>query len=151
MYFRGPLVPYLYALVYRLGGGLLSALFVNQLAGAATCALVCLLARAYFSRAVAWLAAGVAAFYWPFVYFDGELLTEPVYITLVVLALWRSSAPRRAPKLARLGVRGGVPRSRGARAPDRARAASGAAVPVCAARSREQGPGSVPRRGCARR
>jgi 4-amino-4-deoxy-L-arabinose transferase-like glycosyltransferase len=106
VYFRGPLVPYLYALVYRLGGGLTAALFVNQLAGAATCGFVWLLARSYFDATVAWTAGIAAALYWPLIYFDGELLTEPVYIALVVASLWRLERAAAAPSALRFAAAG---------------------------------------------
>ncbi len=90
VYFRGPLVPYLLSLVYRASGGsVAAAVLLNHAAGAATCALVYLLAREYFGRAVAITAGLLAALYWPMIYFEGEILIEPVFILLAVLGLWR--------------------------------------------------------------
>ncbi|HEU4928643.1 MAG TPA: hypothetical protein VFU38_02350, partial [Candidatus Krumholzibacteria bacterium] len=37
VYFRGPLVPYLFALVHKLGGGVAGIVLLNHLAGTATC------------------------------------------------------------------------------------------------------------------
>ncbi|HXV13131.1 MAG TPA: tetratricopeptide repeat protein [Candidatus Krumholzibacteria bacterium] len=106
VYFRGPLVPYLLALVYKAGGGVAGAVFVNHLAGAFTCALVWLLAREYFARAVALTAGLGAALYWPAIYFEGEVLIEPVYVALVVLSLWRLARAIARPTTARLLVAG---------------------------------------------
>ena len=50
---------------------------MNHLAGTLTCGLVWLLAREYFSRAVALTAGLFAALYWPLIYFEGEVLIEP--------------------------------------------------------------------------
>jgi len=79
---------------------------VNHLAGTLTCGLVWLFAREYFSRAVALTAGLIAALYWPFVYFEGEVLIEPVYVTLVVLSLWRLARAVAQPSVARLAVAG---------------------------------------------
>ena len=106
VYFRGPLVPYLFALVHKLGGGVAGVVLVNHLAGTLTCGLVWLFAREYFGRAVALTAGLVAALYWPFVYFEGEVLIEPVYMTLVVLSLWRLARAVAQPSMARLVIAG---------------------------------------------
>src|SRR5262245_17820475 len=106
VYFRGPLVPYLFALVHKLGGGVSAIVLLNHLAGAATCALVWRLARDYFSRAVALTAGLVAALYWPLIYFEGEVLIEPVYITLVMLSLWRVARAVANPTMVRLLLAG---------------------------------------------
>lgn len=106
VYFRGPLVPYLFALVHKLGGGIAGLIFLNHVAGVVTCGLVWLLAREYFSRTVALTAGLGAALYWPFIYFEGEVLIEPVYIALVVLALWRIARAMTEPTTARLVIAG---------------------------------------------
>ncbi len=106
VYFRGPLVPYMFALVHKLGGGVAGIVLLNHLAGAITSALVWRLARDYFSRAVALLAGLLAALYWPFIYFEGEVLIEPVYIALVVLSLWRIGRAMQQPTVAKLVIAG---------------------------------------------
>lgn len=106
VYFRGPLVPYLFALVHKLGGGIAGLILLNHLAGVVTCGLVWLLARQYFSRAVALTAGLASALYWPFIYFEGEVLIEPVYVALVVLSLWRLARALAEPTTARLVVAG---------------------------------------------
>lgn len=98
VYFRGPLYPYLLALIYRFTGSSISAaVLVNHLAGAAMCGFLYRLAREYFPRPVALVAGLVAAVYWPLVYFEGEILIEPVFILLVVAALWRLARAAREP------------------------------------------------------
>ncbi len=107
VYFRGPLVPYLLAFVYKVShGSIPAAILVNHLSGAVTCVLVYALAREFFSRPVAVVSGLTAALYWPLIYFEGEVLVEPVFTMLVVLALWRLARAARVPTLARLAVAG---------------------------------------------
>lgn len=106
VYFRGPVVPYLFALVYQMGGSVAAVVLLNHVAGVAACGFLWLLAREYFSRAVALTAGLVAALYWPFIYFEGEVLIEPVYIALVVLTLWRLARAMKEPTMARLVLAG---------------------------------------------
>ena len=106
VYFRGPLVPYLFALVHKAGGGVAGVILLNHIAGTLTCGLVWLLARAYFSRTVALVAGLTAALYWPFVYFEGEVLIEPVFITLLVWSLWRLARALAEPSVWRLAIAG---------------------------------------------
>lgn len=102
VYFRGPLYPYLLAMIYKLSGGsVAAAVLVNHASGAATCGLVYLLAREYFERRVALVAGLLAALYWPLVYFEGEILIEPVYIALVMLSLWRLARAAAQPSVVR--------------------------------------------------
>ncbi len=106
VYFRGPLVPYLIAALYKMGAGVAGTVLFNHIAGVATCAFVWLLAREYFSRAVALTAGLVAALYWPLIYFEGEVLIEPVFITLVALTLWRLARAMVGPTAMRLAIAG---------------------------------------------
>ena len=88
-FWQPPLYPYF------LGG--LFALFgedyhlprlVQAVSGAAVCLLVFSLGRrAFSSPAVGWLAAGAAALYGPFLYFEGELLPASLAVFLNTLAL----------------------------------------------------------------
>jgi len=88
-FFRGPLYPYLLSIIYRLNGGAIAgAILVQHILGALSCVLIYLLGREVFSRTVALTAAGIAAFYWTFVYFEGELLIVTLFLFLVVLSLW---------------------------------------------------------------
>jgi 4-amino-4-deoxy-L-arabinose transferase-like glycosyltransferase len=103
VYFRGPLYPYLLALIYKASNtSVAAAVLVNHVAGALTCGFVYLFAREYFARSVALVAGLVAALYWPFIYFEGEILIEPVYTMLVVLGLWRTARAIARPTAANL-------------------------------------------------
>ncbi len=107
VYFRGPLYPYVLALIYKMThSSVAAAILVNHLLGTAMCALLYLLAREYVSRTVAFVAGIVAALYWPFIYFEGEVLIEPLFMVLVVLTLWRLARAVRGPTIVRLGIAG---------------------------------------------
>jgi 4-amino-4-deoxy-L-arabinose transferase-like glycosyltransferase/TolA-binding protein len=88
VFFRGPLYPYLLAFLYKISGSSISfALFVQHLIGTATAGLVYLLAREYFNPRVSLLAGLLAALYWPFVYFEGDLLIVTTILFLNTLGL----------------------------------------------------------------
>jgi 4-amino-4-deoxy-L-arabinose transferase-like glycosyltransferase len=107
VFFRGPLYPYFLALLYKVtGGSVAAAVAANHLIGAATCGLLVLLAREYFARTVSLVSGVVAALYWPFIYFEGEVLVEPLFVALVVLSLWRLARAVSSPTLVRLAVAG---------------------------------------------
>jgi 4-amino-4-deoxy-L-arabinose transferase-like glycosyltransferase len=107
VFFRGPLYPLVLGFIYKVSGGShVAAVLFNHLCGVVTCGLIFLLARQYFTRGVALVAGLVAALYWPFIYFEGELLVEPLFITLLVLSLWRLARAVSAPSLARIVVAG---------------------------------------------
>ena len=106
VYFRGPLVPYLLAFLYRAGGGVAAAVLLNHVAGTITCVLTYAFAREYFPRTVARVAGVTAALYWPFIYFEGEVLIEPVFMALVMLTLWRVARAAANPTLAASAVAG---------------------------------------------
>jgi 4-amino-4-deoxy-L-arabinose transferase-like glycosyltransferase len=83
VFFRGPLYPYLLAALYKLGGSSIAfAVFAQHAMGTATTGLVYLLTREYFSPRVALWAGVGAALYWPFVYFEGDLLIVTTFIFL---------------------------------------------------------------------
>ncbi|MDH4037115.1 MAG: glycosyltransferase family 39 protein [Candidatus Krumholzibacteria bacterium] len=107
VYFRGPLYPAVLGLIYKISGGShAAAVIFNHICGAVTCGLIVVLARQYFTRAVALVAGLVAAFYWPLIYFEGEILVEPLFIALLVLSLWRLARAVSAPTLVRIVVAG---------------------------------------------
>jgi 4-amino-4-deoxy-L-arabinose transferase-like glycosyltransferase len=107
VYFRGPLYPYVLALIYKMThSSVAAAVVVNHLLGTAMCASLYLLAREYVSRTIAFVAGVVAALYWPFIYFEGEILIEPLFMLLVVLTLWRLARAVRRPTIVRLAVAG---------------------------------------------
>jgi tetratricopeptide (TPR) repeat protein len=94
VYFRGPLYPYFLAFLYKISGtSIVFAVFVQHLIGTLTSGLVYLLSREYFSGRVSLLAGLFAALYWPFVYFEGDLLIVTTIIflnTLVFLTFTQS-------------------------------------------------------------
>ena len=87
IYFRAPLYPYLLALVYRLGAGITGAILVQHVLGALSTVLVYLLARRSFAPRVALVAGLLAAAYWPFLHFEGDLLIVTLVVFLDILAL----------------------------------------------------------------
>jgi len=87
-FFRAPLYPSLLGLSYRIGGHDLGrARFLQALLSALSCLLVLRLARQTFGRPAGWAAALLAATYWPWVYFDGELQDVPLTLALNLAAL----------------------------------------------------------------
>jgi 4-amino-4-deoxy-L-arabinose transferase-like glycosyltransferase len=88
VFFRAPLYPYLLAFLYKISGTSIAfAIFFQQIIGMGTAVLVYLLARQFFVRGVSLLAGVLAALYWPFVYFEGDLLIVTLIVFLDVLAL----------------------------------------------------------------
>ncbi len=89
VFFRAPLYPYLLAFLYKLGGSSIGFVsLVQHLIGSLTCVLVYLLSREFFSRNVSLLAGLFAALYWPFIYYEGELLIVTLILFLDLLLLW---------------------------------------------------------------
>ena len=60
---------------------------MQALSGTTVCLLVLYLGRRAFSPAAGWIAAGAAALYGPFLYFEGELLPASLAVFLSVLTL----------------------------------------------------------------
>jgi len=88
-YFKAPLYPWFLAAVYKLGGpGYLVPRLVQAVMGSLSCGLVYLVGREAFGRATGALAGLAAATFWVLVYFDAELLLEPLSVFLNLLALW---------------------------------------------------------------
>ncbi|MFQ5411139.1 MAG: ArnT family glycosyltransferase, partial [Phycisphaerae bacterium] len=88
-YFKAPLYPWLLAFVYKIfGPGYLVPRLVQSVMGAASCCLLFLVGREAFGRIVGAVAGLAAATFWVMVYFDGELLLEPLSIFLNLLAMW---------------------------------------------------------------
>ena len=88
-YFKAPLYPWFLAAIYKLGGpGYLVPRMVQAVMGALSCGLVYLVGREAFGRATGALAGLAAATFWVLVYFDAELLLEPLGVFLNLLALW---------------------------------------------------------------
>jgi tetratricopeptide (TPR) repeat protein len=88
VFFRGPLYPYLLAFFYKLSGSSVAfAVFAQHVVGTLTAGLVYFLSREYFSPRVSLLAGLLAALYWPFAYFEGDLLIVSSILFLNTLAL----------------------------------------------------------------
>ena len=88
VYYRGPLYPYLLAFLYKLSGASIAfAVLVQHIIGALTSGAVYLLAREYFNPRVSLVAGLFAALYWPFVYFEGDLLIVTTILLLNTVAL----------------------------------------------------------------
>jgi len=87
-FFRAPLYPFFLAGVYRIAGdGPWAARVVQHVLGAASCVLLFLLARRVFSMPVALIASLLTALYGPLMYFENELLMEPLAAFLMLAAL----------------------------------------------------------------
>lgn len=108
VFFRAPLYPYLLAFLYKLSGSSIAvAVFVQHILGAASAALTYMLGRLYFRRSVALTAGCLAALYWPFIYFEGQLLIVTLAIfldlcCLIALTLSLFDPRRRFPVVAGL-------------------------------------------------
>ncbi len=90
-FFRAPLYVYLLSVVIALCGDSLWTLRIFcLLIGVASVGLTYLLARSFLSRNLSLVAAFIHAIYPTAVYFDGELLLDPLFTLLVQLALWRT-------------------------------------------------------------
>ena len=89
-FFRAPLYPYLFALVYHLTGeSLYWSRFVQLVAGSFLPLLVLTLGSRLFDRRVGWAAALVAVVYPTFLYYDVALLITSLMTILTGLLLWQ--------------------------------------------------------------
>lgn len=101
-YGRPPAYPYFLALVYRLTDGSYAAARIVQMAlGIANVLLAFALARALFSRAVGLLTAAFCAFYWGFIYYEGQLEAPVLEVLFVLLLLHAMRFFANAPSLLR--------------------------------------------------
>jgi 4-amino-4-deoxy-L-arabinose transferase-like glycosyltransferase len=115
VFFRGPLYPYLLAFLYKLSGASIKfAVFAQHVIGTMTAGAVFLLAREYFNPRVSLVAGLFAALYWPFVYFEGDLLivTTILFLNTVGFVLlaraMKSNGPRGWILMAASGVAFGL-------------------------------------------
>jgi tetratricopeptide (TPR) repeat protein len=108
VFFRAPFYPYLLAFLYKLAGPSIAfAVLVQHVMGSLSAVLVYLLSRRYFSRRVSIAAGFVTAFYWPLIYFEGDLLFETlvVFLDLALLLVLAIAIERRStPLLAAAGL-----------------------------------------------
>ncbi len=88
-YFKAPLYPWFLSVLYAVSDGSYHAPRIAQaILGALSCGLMYLLGREIFrSRAIGALAGLAGASYWIMIWFDGELLLEPLSVFLNLAAL----------------------------------------------------------------
>lgn len=102
VFFQAPLYPYLLAIVYKLAGRSLDAIYLLQIALAvAGIWALYRAAREMAGERVALVAAGLGAVYGPFLFYDVQLLKESLAVTVTCFLLWALVAAR---------ARGGVGR-----------------------------------------
>ncbi len=93
IYVHGPLYPYGMALGKWLGMGSGGVRGFQAVLGALSCVLIGFIGRCLFSPGIGLGAALLAAGYWPFVFYGGEILATTLVIfielALVALLLWR--------------------------------------------------------------
>ncbi len=88
-YFKAPLYPWLLGVIYKLtGGDYMAPRVVQIIMGSLGCGFVFLLGRETFNRAVGAIAGFSASLYWLMIYYDAELLLEPLSIFLALVSLW---------------------------------------------------------------
>jgi len=88
-FFRAPLYPFVLGLTYRLTGGSYVAPRVVQFTlGALTALITCLIAWRLLGALAGLVSGLMAALYPVLIYFEGELLTETLFIFLVMLSLY---------------------------------------------------------------
>ena len=88
VFFRAPLYPYLVAFVYKITNNSIgAAIFIQHVLGAFSTVLVYVLTRFFFAPAVALVAGLFAALYWPFIFFEGELLIVTLVVALDLVLL----------------------------------------------------------------
>jgi tetratricopeptide (TPR) repeat protein len=89
VYPRAPLYPWLLGILYSIFGvDFVIPRVLTAVMGAGSCGLLFAIAHRYFGRSVAVLAGAIAATYWVSVFFDGELLVEPLSVFLNLLGIW---------------------------------------------------------------
>jgi tetratricopeptide (TPR) repeat protein len=96
VFFMSPFYPYVLSLLYRIFGVYtqVAALF-QALAGVALVGMIYLLGRRLFNPGAGLLAACLAAFYRPFIYYEGVLLSAVLILLLNAGALFLLLSPRR--------------------------------------------------------
>lgn len=95
VFFQAPLYPYFLAGIYRLFGRSLDAVYLLQiLLAVAGCWALYRAGRLMGGERVGLAAAGLAAFYGPFLFHDVQLLKESPAIAMVSFLLWALAAAR---------------------------------------------------------
>ncbi|HYU31567.1 MAG TPA: glycosyltransferase family 39 protein, partial [Thermoanaerobaculia bacterium] len=95
VFFQAPLYPYLLAVVYKLAGRSLDAVYLLQIA-AAVAGIWALYraARRMAAERVGLVAAGLAAVYGPFLFYDVQLLKESLAVAVTSFLLWALAGRR---------------------------------------------------------
>ena len=86
-YVHGPLYTYLLALLKACGLGHLAICLFQALIGACSSSLIFYIAGCVFPRPVPQIAGFMAAAYWPFIFFGGELLATTLFLFLELLLI----------------------------------------------------------------
>ena len=95
VFFQAPLYPYLLAVLYALFGHHLTLVYLLQIAAAvAGCYALYRAAGLMLGRAHGLLAAGLAAIYGVFIFYDVQVLKESLAVTLVSFLLWALASAR---------------------------------------------------------
>ncbi len=99
VFFRAPFYPYFLALLYKIfGHDLFLARLIQHLLGSFSVVVVYLLSRRLYDRKVAVISGLLAAAYWIFIHFEGELLLDfwLVFLgPLLLLLLYRAAEKSR--------------------------------------------------------
>lgn len=82
-FYQPPLYPLFLAIIFKtISSNLWGAHLIQFILGALSCVLIYFIGQACFETKVGILAGGLAALYWPFIYFEGELLPPVLLIFL---------------------------------------------------------------------
>src|SRR5262245_62280523 len=89
VFYQAPLYPYFPGIVYTLiGHSLLGVRLIQAVIGAASCALLAMAGRRFFSPAVGLVAGIGLAVYAPAIFFDGLLQKAVLDLFFLSLSLW---------------------------------------------------------------
>lgn len=95
IYFQPPLYPYLLALIYAVWGHSLTAVYLLQIAFSLAGIYALFRAgRLYLGESYGLVAAGLAALYSAFIFYDVQILKESLAVNLVCFLLWALAAAR---------------------------------------------------------
>jgi 4-amino-4-deoxy-L-arabinose transferase-like glycosyltransferase len=95
VFFQAPLYPYLLAVVYSVVGRSLDAIYLLQIVAAVAGIWALYQAvREMVGERIGLEAAGLAAFYGPFLFYDVQLLKESLAVTVTCFLLWALAAAR---------------------------------------------------------
>lgn len=96
VFFQAPLYPYFLAIVYSIFGRSLDAVYLLQiLFAAAGCYALYRAGREMAGEGVGLAAAGLAAVYGPFLFYDVQILKESLAVTVTAFLLWALAAGRK--------------------------------------------------------